>query len=137
MAGGLPRHPLPPAHAPVAPHPAARVSATATATAQTPPPPQAPAISPETKARLDQLEVQIDGLDSRAAAVNNSLNNMQRSMQKDGMALRGDMVAKQAGMNSELAKAHQAFAQKDADRADRFAGLAQDDITALEHFLGR
>jgi ribosomal protein S11 len=97
----------------------------------------APAESAQLKDQLDQLEVRIDGLSSRAAAVNNSLNNMQRSMQKDGMALRGDMVAKQDSMNTELAKAKQALATRDADRAQRFADLTETDVSALEKFLGR
>lgn len=98
--------------------------------------PAAPAISAEEKEKLDQLEVQIDGLTSRAQGVNNSLNNMQRSMQRDGMALRGDMVSKQASMNNNVAKARQALIASDAARASRFAALAETDIGQLETFLG-
>jgi hypothetical protein len=96
-----------------------------------------PQISSEKKAKLDELEPQIDQLSSRAVAVNNSLNNMQRTMQKDGMALRGDIVARQASMNNNLSKTRQAFGQQDVDRAGRYATLTESDLTQLETFLGR
>jgi hypothetical protein len=44
--------------------------------------------------KLDNIELQIDNLNDRATAVNNSLNTMQRSMQKDGMNLRGDIASR-------------------------------------------
>jgi serine/threonine-protein kinase len=96
-----------------------------------------PPLTPDKKAKLDELEPQIDQLGSRAVAVNNSLNNMQRTMQKDGMALRGDIVARQASMNNNLSKTRQAFGQQDVDRAGRYAGLTDSDLTQLETFLGR
>jgi serine/threonine-protein kinase len=102
-----------------------------------PQPPARPQISQEQKDKLDALEPQIDGLKSRAAAVNNSLNTMQRSMQRDGLGLRGDIVAKQASMNLNLGKAEQAFNAQDPDRASRFAALTEPDVKALETFLGR
>ena len=96
-----------------------------------------PPLSPELKARLDSEETEIDGLDSRAVAINNSLNTMQRSMQKDGVSMRGDIAGKQASMNLNLSKAKQALAVHDADRAGKFAALAQTEEGDLEAFLGR
>jgi hypothetical protein len=101
------------------------------------PPPQKPTLSAEQKDKLDELEPQIDALSARAASVNNSLNTMQRSMQRDGLSLRGDMAAKQFSMNNNLGKAKQALAAQDPDRASRFAALTEPDLKALETFLGR
>jgi hypothetical protein len=102
-----------------------------------PQPPARPQLSQEQKDKLDALEPQIDGLKARAAAVNNSLNTMQRQQQSQGYGMRGDIVAKQSSMNLNLGKADQAFRAQDADRAERFAALAEPDIKALETFLGR
>lgn len=145
--------PAKPHHAPVAEakpiHPpviATKVTAAAKITAPpTPAPASAPAaptagpppISAETKAKLDDLEVRIDQLGARASAVNNSLNNMQKSMQHEGLALRGDMAARQVSMNTNLAKARQALTQQDPDRTGRFAALTETDVQQLEAFLGR
>jgi hypothetical protein len=106
------------------------------------PPPQtqpaAPAgISPEIQKQLDALELRIDGDTSQADAINNSLNNMQSQMQKTGLALRGDVVSQQSSMNLNLSKAQKALEAHEADRADRFAGLAEADIAQLKKFLGR
>ncbi len=112
----------------------AAVAGGAEAAVAPPPPPQ---LSPDVKAKLDQEEVQIDELESHAVAINNSLNTMQRSMQKDGVSMRGDIAGKQASMNSNLAKAKQALAIHDADRAGKFAAMAQTEENDLEAFLGR
>ena len=101
-----------------------------------PAPPARPPISRELKDKLDVLEPEIDGLKTRAAAVNNSLNTMQRSMQRNGLGLRGDVAAKQASMNLNLGKTEQAFNTQDTDRASRFAALTEPDVEALETFLG-
>lgn len=94
-------------------------------------------ITQEQKDKLDALEPQIDDLKARAVAVNNSLNTMKSSMQRDGLNLRGDIAAKQASMNINLGKADQALRANDPDRASRFADLTEPDLKALETFLGR
>jgi eukaryotic-like serine/threonine-protein kinase len=99
--------------------------------------PEQPKLTAEQKSKLNELEPQIDQLNNRASAVNNSLNTMQRSMQKDGLALRGDIVSRQMSMNTNLGKAKQAFAQQDPDRASRYAVLTETDVKQLETFLGR
>jgi serine/threonine-protein kinase len=86
------------------------------------------------QAEVDALEHEIDQLSARAAAVNNSLDNFQRS---SGFGLRGDMVSKQASMKLNLAKAEDAVSRGDLERAKRYQGLAESDVEALEKFLGR
>jgi len=103
----------------------------------TPGPPPATTLTPELQKQLDTLELRIDNDSSQASAVNNSLNTMQSQMQKDGMSLRGDVASQQSSMNLNLSKAQKALEAHDADRADRFAGLAEADIGQLKKFLGR
>ena len=123
---------------------AAAVSARPAYTPPQQPPQPAPAtkpapaaISPELQTQLDNLELRIDQDSGKASAINNSLNTMQSQMQKDGMSLRGDVAAQQSSMNLNLSKAQKALDAHDADRADRFASLTEQDIAQLQKFLGR
>jgi hypothetical protein len=47
------------------------------------------------------------------------------------------MVAKQASLKNNLSKAQEAVEHGDAQRAKKYASMAQGDVEALEHFLGR
>ena len=93
-------------------------------------------VAPDT-AELDAIEREIDQLTSRAAAVNSSLDTLQRQQQAEGYGLRGDIAAKQASMKINLSKAQSAIGQNDAARAKRYADMASADVEALERFLGR
>ena len=88
-------------------------------------------------AELDQLEQEIDRLTARAAAVNNSLDRLQQEQARQGLGLRGDMAARQQSMKLNLAKAQDALEKRDAARATRFKDQAENDVEALEKFLGR
>lgn len=92
--------------------------------------------APDT-AELDAVEHEIDQLTSRAAAVNSSLDTLQRQQQAEGYGLRGDIAAKQVSMKINLSKAQNAIGQNDAARAKRYADMANADVEALERFLGR
>ena len=92
---------------------------------------------PPDTAELDAVEHEIDQLTSRAAAVNNSLDNLQRQQQAQGYGLRGDIVSKQASMQASLAKAQEAVEHNDVARARRYAAMTDADVEALEKFLGR
>jgi serine/threonine-protein kinase len=92
--------------------------------------------APDT-AELDAIEHEIDQLTSRAAAVNSSLDTLQRQQQAEGYGLRGDIAAKQVSMKINLSKAQNAIGQNDAARAKRYADMASADVEALERFLGR
>jgi serine/threonine-protein kinase len=91
----------------------------------------------EEAAALDKLEVEVDQLAARAAAVNSSLDRMQQQQARQGFGLRGDMVAHQEGMRQNLAKAQEALDRKDVPRTTRFRDAAERDVEALERFLGR
>jgi hypothetical protein len=84
----------------------------------------------------DELEHQIDQLSSRAAAVNSSLDRLQQQQSNAGYGLRGDMVAKQASMKTNLSRAESAMQSGDLPKAKKYADMAANDAEALEHFLG-
>ena len=88
-------------------------------------------------AELDELEHEVDLLSNRAAAVNSGLDRLQQQRSAAGYGLRGDMVAKQSSMKSNLSKAQDAIDRGDSARAKKYADMAQGDVEALEHFLGR
>jgi hypothetical protein len=88
-------------------------------------------------AELDVVEHNIDQLTGRAGAVNSSLDNLQRQQASSGFGLRGDMASRQSSMKVNLAKAQNAIEHNDAERAKRYAAMAEADIEALEKFLGR
>jgi hypothetical protein len=86
---------------------------------------------------LDDLEVQLDSIDSRAQAADQSITHLQQTMQRSGMSLRGDVVGEAASLKINLRKAHEAVTARDAQQAARFAALAENDLKKLETFLGR
>src|SRR5205814_648559 len=90
-----------------------------------------------TQAELDALEHEIDGLAARAAAVNSSLDTLQRQQASAGYGLRGDIVSKQTTMKLNLSKAQDAIGRNDAIRAKKYADMAGADVESLEKFLGR
>lgn len=98
------------------------------------PAPQAPATG---AVDLDQLEHEIDQLSARASAIDGSLNRLQQQQARQGLGLRGDMAARQESMKVNLSKAADAIGQRNSVRAERYKGLAEADVEALERFLGR
>jgi hypothetical protein len=88
-------------------------------------------------AEVEELEHRIDHLSSRAAAINNSLDRMQKQQAADGYGLRGDMVAAQASMQTNLAKAQSSMEHGDPVKAKKYADMAETSAATLEKFLGR
>jgi hypothetical protein len=87
-------------------------------------------------AGLGELETKIDGLKARADAANASLDSLRLSIQRStGGNLRSDMAVAQSSMKTNLAKAQQALAQKDAYRAAQFAKLCEQNLATIEDFL--
>ena len=86
---------------------------------------------------FDALDEELDQLAARAAAVNRSLDNLQREQERLGLGLRGDIVARQQSMNTNLNRASEAVARRDPTRAQRLKAQAEADVEALEKFLGR
>jgi serine/threonine protein kinase len=86
---------------------------------------------------LDELEHQVDQLSSRAAAVDGGLERLQQQQASAGYGLRSDIAARQASMKNNLSKAEAALENGDVERARKYHDLAQADVEAIEHFLGR
>jgi eukaryotic-like serine/threonine-protein kinase len=89
------------------------------------------------KKLLDEMEIEDDHLESRAAAVESSLGALEQQMRQSGLGLRGDMVSARASMRSDMSKAKQALDGSDTDRARRYLDQANAEISKLEGFLGR
>lgn len=89
------------------------------------------------KKLLDDMETEFDHLDSRASAVESSLDAMEQQMHQSGFGLRGDIVSTRASMRTDMGKAKEALQGTDTDRARRYLDAANRDIQKLETFLGR
>jgi len=89
------------------------------------------------KKLLDDMETEDDHLESRAAAIESGMGNLERQMNASGYGLRGDMVAARGNMRNDLAKAKQAMDAADTDRARHYLDLAHREVEKLEEFLGR
>jgi len=92
---------------------------------------------PVDRAVLEALEQEQDQLSSRVVSVNSGLNNLRRSQEAQGYGLRGDIVAAQERMQSNMAKAQSALQDRDASRAKRYLDLTETEVGNLEKFLGR
>ncbi len=105
----------------------------------TPPPPPGP--SPEEiaaqKKLMDDMENELDHLDSRAAAVESSLEALEQQQRQSGYGLRGDMVSARANMRTDMSKAKDALQGADTDRARKYLDMASHEIEKLEAFVGR
>jgi serine/threonine-protein kinase len=86
---------------------------------------------------LEELEQESDRLVSRAAAVDDSLNNLRRAQQAQGLGLRADISATQQRMRTYMGKAETALQNRDTRNARRYLDLAEPEVAALEKFLGR
>jgi predicted Ser/Thr protein kinase len=97
-------------------------------------PPVMPAMSTQ---EVDELEHRIDQFSARAAAINNSLDRMQKQQAASGYGLRGDMVAAQASMQLNLQKAQSLMQHGDPVKAKKYLDVATANAETLEQFLGR
>ena len=89
------------------------------------------------KKLLDEMEAEDDQLNSRASAVEASLDTLEQQMHSSGLGLRGDMVAARSNMRNDLQKAKQALDGGDTDRARHLLDMAHREVEKLEGFLGR
>ncbi len=125
-APAVPAAPAAPAHAAAAPAKPQNASAAAPAAPPGPDPKQ-----------LQALRDQIDQLNGRAAAVNAGLDTLEKQQEAQGYGLRGDMVAAQQRMQTDIARAESALQAKDVDSAQQYLGMAETETEKLEKFLGR
>lgn len=92
---------------------------------------------PDDSAQLEELEQSVDQLSSRAAAVNDSLDNLRRQQAASGFGLRGDISSTQEMMKTHLGRAQAALQAHDLKNAQKYSDQASADVEKLEKFLGR
>jgi len=91
----------------------------------------------ERAAALKESEQQSDQLNSRAAAIASSLDTLRREQAAQGYGLRGDIVAAEELMKTNLARAQSALDEKDGDKAKGYLDAAEVQAEKIERFLGR
>jgi hypothetical protein len=120
----------------VSPNGGVQVNAGA-ASVSVPPQEAPPNMSGMSTQEVDELEHRIDQLESRAAAINSSLDRMQKQQAASGYGLRGDIVSAQASMKLNLQKAQGYMEHGDPVKAKKCADTAATNAETLEQFLGR
>ena len=88
-------------------------------------------------AELDKLQEEIDQLSSRARAAKDSVENLRRQQNAQGLNLRGDIAAAEDRMGTDIDKAQAAFQNQNAKDARRYMEKAEAEVETLEKFLGR
>lgn len=126
-----------------APRPPA-VTASAPAAALTPNPSQQASVQSNAQqaaaaaaAELDQTQHEADQLNSRALAVSQGLDGLRRAQSAQGYGLRGDIVASEQRMRTNLSAAQSALDKQDAAVAKKYLNLAAVEVERIEKFLGR
>ncbi len=109
------------------------------APSQTPPSQASPAASVDQAkvAALRELQKNWPMLDSRAAAVDSSLQTLQQQQARSGLGLRGDISASWRRMQTYMRQTEDALASKDADAAKENMDNVERELGVLEKFLGR
>ena len=98
---------------------------------------QAAPAPPDDSAQVGELEQTVDQLTGRAAAVNDSLDNLRRQQAASGFGLRGDISSTQEMMKTHLGRAQAALQAHDLKNAQKYSDQASADVEKLEKFLGR
>ena len=91
----------------------------------------------DNSAELADVEQQVDQLSARAAAVNDSLDNLRRQQSAQGLGLRGDIASTQERMKIHVGKAQAAVESGEVEKAKKYAAQAEAEVELLERFLGR
>jgi hypothetical protein len=91
----------------------------------------------EAAAQADEVEKLYDDVDSRSTAVSASLDNLQRQQAASGYGLRGDIVATQQRMKTDISKAQAAMQKQDTKSAKKYLDMAEAELSTLEKFLGK
>ena len=97
---------------------------------------QAKAVADAQAAALAEAEHELDQLNGRAASVKASLATLKNSMSQQGLGLRGDMVAAEARLDTDMQKAQQALDAQNPDRAKTYIKQADAEVEKLEKFVG-
>ncbi len=88
-------------------------------------------------AAVEENEHRYDDIDSRSAAVSQSLDNIQRQQAAAGYGLRGDIVSAQQRMKTDISKAQSAMQKHDTQGAKKYLDMAEAELSTIEKFLGK
>jgi serine/threonine-protein kinase len=91
----------------------------------------------EAAAQADEVEKLYDDIDGRSTAVSQSLDNLQKQQAASGYGLRGDIVAAQQRMRTDISKAQAAMQKQDTKSAKKYLDMAEAELSTLEKFLGK
>ena len=87
-------------------------------------------------AEAEDVEHRYDDIDSRSAAVSQSLDNLKRQQAASGYGLRGDIVSTEQRMKTDLSKAQFAMQKQDTKSAKKYLDMAEAELQTIEKFLG-
>jgi eukaryotic-like serine/threonine-protein kinase len=87
-------------------------------------------------AEIEDVESQMDQLSARARAVKDSVENLRRQQQQQGLNLRGDISTAEDLMATYMDKAQAALQSHNAKDARRYLEKAETNVETLEKFLG-
>jgi eukaryotic-like serine/threonine-protein kinase len=88
-------------------------------------------------AAIEDNEHRYDDIDSRSAAVSQSLDNIQRQQAAAGYGLRGDIVSAQQRMKTDISRAQAAMQKHDTPGAKKYLDMAEAELSTIEKFLGK
>ena len=102
-----------------------------------PAPAQPSAAQPNAEAAIQELQEKMVTLGARASTTKESVENLRRQQQSQGMNLRADIGATLNRMEQYMNRADAALAAHDPDAAARNMDLAEREAEKLDKFLGR
>ena len=105
--------------------------------AVTPPTVTAPAPAGPSQAELKEASEQLMQISARASAARESIDQIRRQQEADGLGMRGDIVSSLNRMNSYLEAANRALGASDVVDAKQSMDKADRELTKLEAFLGK
>jgi eukaryotic-like serine/threonine-protein kinase len=84
----------------------------------------------------EEIERRYDDADSRAAAVEQSLDTLKRQQAASGYGLRGDIVSAEQRMKTDFSKAQFYIQKQDMKNAKKFLDMGEAELQTIEKFLG-
>jgi hypothetical protein len=95
-------------------------------------PPAGPSAAELNNAGEDLMKIR-----ARMDAVNQSLSNLKQQQAAQGLGLRGDIVASESRMYSYFQMAERSLQDRNLEAAQKNMDRAEQELSKLEHFLGR
>ena len=84
----------------------------------------------------EEIERRYDEVDSRVAAVSQSLDTLKHQQAAAGYGLRGDIVSAEQRMKTDFSKAQYYMQKQDMKNAKKFLDMGEAELQTIEKFLG-